>query len=630
MKLVSKDPVMKLRTGPSTKLGARLATAHLAIAVGLVATGASGAERGEPLGSVLVTATRYPVPRDQVLPATLVIERDALQLNIASDVADVLRFQSGLEFGRYGGPGQTSSMFMRGTDSNHTLVLVDGVRINPGTVGGAALQNIAPALVERIEVVKGPRSTLYGTDAIGGVVHIFTRARGMQGFSSEVGYGADNTRFGAATAGFGGETAHVGVGVSYFETDGFAPRTVDSRGGAHDNLGVNLAGSIDVGSGDLQASFWRATGSTDYIGFSTRTFDNALITQDHVNQVGSLSYAWTAGRWSSKVELGHMVDEISQGRIEDAIGVFESPDFAQTRRASVGWQNDLDLSSANRLSLGAMYYDENADTWSFGAIDTGVVNAYVQDRIALERHSIVLAAGYVDHESFGGHATWNTEYGFDLTDSTQLVAAAGTAFRAPDATDRFGFGGNPELEPEQSLNYELGLRHDIGAGQRVFLTAFQNEIEDLIEYIVTNPITFDGELRNAERARIRGVEAAYEIARPAWRLRTEAVYQDAENLTTEQPLLRRAETNFVVSYARLFGPVELGLDALAAGERKDFGGITLDSYVLMNLSARYTFAPGWSAQARVENLFDEDYVVADGYNTQDRSLFVTLRYAPDR
>jgi vitamin B12 transporter len=284
-----------------------LAASHAALIFSL-AISASAAERDDALTTVLVTATRYPVPSEQVLPSAFVIERNDIQRSLVMDVTDALRFHTGLEFGRYGGPGQTSSIFMRGTDSNHTLVLVDGVRINPGTVGGAALQNIAPALIERIEVVKGPRSTLYGTDAIGGVVHIFTSARSAEGFSGEVGYGADNTRSAAATAGFGSERAHLGFGVNYFETDGFAPRTIDPRGGAHDNLGFNVAGTIEVAGGELQASFWRASGSTDYVSFSSRTFDNALITQDQVNQVASLAYEWSIGRWTSKIELGHMID----------------------------------------------------------------------------------------------------------------------------------------------------------------------------------------------------------------------------------------------------------------------------------------------------------------------------------
>src|SRR5690606_6156107 len=154
-----------------------------------------------------------------------------------------------------------------------TLVLVDGVRINPGAVGGAALQNIAPALIERIEVVKGPRSTFYGTDAIGGVVHIFTSARSVEGISGEIGYGADNTRSAAATAGLGGERARIGLGVNYVETDGSPPRPIEPRGGAHDNLGFNVAGSVDVAKGELRGSIWRASGSTDYISFSDRTFD---------------------------------------------------------------------------------------------------------------------------------------------------------------------------------------------------------------------------------------------------------------------------------------------------------------------------------------------------------------------
>jgi vitamin B12 transporter len=599
-----------------------LVAASVAVVLDLSAHSAFAADTPEDPREVVVTATRYPVPRDQVLPATFVVERDELQRSLATDVADVLRFRSGVELGRNGGPGQTTSMFMRGTESNHTLVLVDGVRINPGTVGGAALQNLSPELVERIEVVKGPRSTLYGTDAIGGVVQIFTRAREARGMTAEGGYGSDNTIVANTTGGWGSESMHVGFGVNYLDTDGFPPRTTDPRGGAYDNLSFNVAGSGDLGDGTLGLTYWRSSGSIDYIGFSSRTFDNALVTQDYVSDAASLGYGWTLGRWSSKVELGSMTDDIEQGRVEDDLGEFESDDYARTRRNSIGWQNDLDLGQVHRASVGAMYYQESARTPQFGEIETDVTNVYLQDRATFGRHTLVLAGGYVDHETFGGHATWNAEYGADVGSSTRLIASAGTAFRAPDATDRYGFAGNPDLEPEESQNYELGLRQRLGAHQRLSLSAFQNDIDQLVTYDFSANL-----LRNIDRARIRGIEAGYEYQDADWRVRAEAIYQDPQDRATGDRLLRRAKQNFTFSVVRGIGPLQLGLDVLAAGEREDFGA-TLDAYVLTNLTLRYDFGAGWSAQARVENLLDEDYELARGYDVEDRSVFVALRYAP--
>ena len=143
----------------------------------------------------MVTATRASRrPIEEVLAPVIVIDRDAIERSAAGDVAELLRFHAGLDLGRNGGPGQTTAVFIRGADSNHTLVLVDGVRINPGTIGLAALQNIPPAMIERIEVVKGPRSALYGTDAIGGVINVITRRGARDGWSAEVGYGDYDTR----------------------------------------------------------------------------------------------------------------------------------------------------------------------------------------------------------------------------------------------------------------------------------------------------------------------------------------------------------------------------------------------------------------------------------------------------
>ena len=358
-------------------------------------------------------------------------------------------------------PARTTSLFMRGTDSNHTLVLVDGVRINPGTVGGAAVQNIAPELVDRIEVVKGPRSTLYGTDAIGGVVQIFTRAQQRQGMSAEGGYGADSTIAGNTTAGWQGERAHVGFGMNYLETDGFPPRELDDA-------------RRRVRQPELQSRRLDRTGRRharrDISGGRRRGRLHRLLVA-HVRQRTRhpglrercrlrSDYAWTLRRLGVEGRSRAHDRRAGPGHASRTILARSSPTTTRrTRRNSIAWQNDFELSECESLQRGRVVLRRDR-THAAVRRNRDRQSPTSTCRIASSSGgtTLVLAVGYVDHETFGGHTTWNVEYGVDVGAATRLVASAGTAFRAPDATDRFGFAGNPMLEPEESRNYELGLR----------------------------------------------------------------------------------------------------------------------------------------------------------------------------
>ncbi len=164
----------------------------------LAAHAAEDAQREE---RIVVTATRIPEPLEEVLAPVVVIDRSTIERTASSDAAELLRFHAGVELGRNGGPGQTTAVFLRGAESHHTLIMIDGVRINPGTIGLAALQNISPDLIERIEIVKGPRSALYGSDAIGGVINVITRRGARNGWTAELGYGDYDTRRASLTGG---------------------------------------------------------------------------------------------------------------------------------------------------------------------------------------------------------------------------------------------------------------------------------------------------------------------------------------------------------------------------------------------------------------------------------------------
>jgi vitamin B12 transporter len=577
-----------------------------------------------PLGNTVVTATRTETVVDEVLAPVIVITREELERSLAPDVASLLQFHAGIDIGRNGGPGQATSIFIRGTDSNHATVLVDGVRVNPGTIGGASIQNIAPETIERIEIVKGPRSTLYGTDAIGGVINLITRSYTDNGFDAATGYGRYDTFLATASGGFGGEASQVAFSANWLESAGFPARTFDDTNRGYDNTSFTVKGRTQLGAVRLGARYWQASGTSEYSDFLL-----APVDQDFENRMAALDATFSpTQRWSSRVTVSHIEDEIAQNQA-DFLGNFAR---VRTRRNAADWQNDVHVGEHQLVTAGALVtQEETISTESFAPFDedTDTAMVFAQDRIDFGRHDVLLAAAYLDHETFGEETTWNAEYGIDVTAGMRLIAAAGTGFRAPDSTDRFGFGGNPALDPEHSRNYELSLVQRFGERQQLRLSAFRNEIDDLIVFVVTDPVTFEGQNQNVERARIDGVELAYEYDAPTWRLRAEAIAQDPRNLTTDEKLLRRASESLTLAFAKALGAHELGFDVLLSGEREDFGTleqIELEGYALVNLYARFALMRGLSLQVRLENAFDEQYELASTYNTPDRSVFLALRY----
>jgi vitamin B12 transporter len=517
-----------------------------------------------PDSDIVVTATRVPTPLDEILPSTIVIDRETIDRSLAADAADLLRFHAGLELARNGGPGQSTSLFIRGADSNHTLVMVDGVRINPGTIGIPALQNLAPELIDRIEVVKGPRSSLYGTDAIGGVINVITRRGSREGWAAELGYGADDTREASLTGGLSGHAGSVDLGINWLESDGFptlsSPAVSDIDRG-YDNLSANLQARTQLGAAEVTLRRWQSAGTTEYFDFFL-----APVDQDYDDSTTSLGVVLPAG--------GNATLAVTGSYFEDEIEQRQVPDYLRTRRYAVDAQYDRAVGTRHRLTGGVSLSDENAESLSFGTAfdeDTRISNVFVQDRMDFGRQRATLAAAYTDHETFGSQVTWNVDYGLALSQAAELALTAGTGFRAPDATDRFGFGGNPDLEAEHSQSYSAELRYRVGDRHALRLGAFQNDVDDLIEFVTVSFDPFFGENRNVDEARTRGIEAGYDYSGERWSLHAEASWQDPENRQTGDQLLRRAKQNYTLSTVRQFGRFDIGADLLAAGERKDFG-----------------------------------------------------------
>ena len=354
---------------------------------------------------------------------------------------------------------------------------------------------------------------------------------------------------------------------------------------------------------------WQSGGEVEYLDFFL-----APVDQDFTNQSTAVELLNTiSDRSQSKLILSYMIDEIDQN---------QSNDFVESKRLALDWQYSVNLEH-HALAGGVYLVDENASAESFGLgfdEDTSTKALFVQDSINFGRHRTFLAARFTDHETFGDKVSWNAEYAIDLNDRLTLNAGLGTAFRAPDATDRFGFGGNVDLKQESAEELQLGARFDLTDRHTLRLDLYANDIENLIEFDFT-----DFTLQNISKAEIRGAEISYDYQGDNFSLRASVISQTAENAETGQRLLRRADESLTVSYTQNIGEHRVGITVLASGDREDFAA-SLPGYVLANLTGQLKISEHLRLNARIENILDTEYETAAQFRMQERSGFVELMY----
>lgn len=599
---------------------------------------------GTALSETVITATRVPEPADLALEPLIVIDRAALEDSLAIDVGDVLRFHAGIDIGRSGGPGQPLSVFIRGANSDQSIVMIDGVRINSGTQALAPLMNISPELFDRIEIVEGPRSAIYGTDAIGGVINLITRTDAASGADVMLDYGRYGSGEFAVDGTYTVDRTSVQAALTGQQSAGFPTYVGDTIDAGYRNLSGTAAITTHVGGIELGARYYQATGATQYANANYNADFTAFqsftaLNEDFSNSLWALHASGDlTDIWHMRLTLSRVVDDLRQQQA-DPYASGNASDFDYTARDTIDWQNDVSIASGwlrQTLTFGAIVYDENTNSLSYGtgySISTHAQTYYLQDQLEAGNNRLLLATGLAHYPGFGDHQTWNAEYGYVLTPGTLLTASAGTAFRAPSATDRFGFGGNPELLPESSRNFEVGIKSRIDEHQEVTLALFQDTIDDLIVFVndPTN-LLYGGQNENVDRARIRGIEASWELEADPWSVRAQASLQDPRDLVDDSQLLRRTKHSFTLSGARKIGRGELGLDLLLSGPRADVDAVSGDpvqdgGYLLAGVHGKFNVTPAWSFSARLDNALNRHYQLANGYNTAGRSASIATRYS---
>jgi len=549
----------------------------------------------------------------------LLIDRDRIQASQAKDVVELLRFEAGLDVGRNGGYGSTTSLFIRGANSNQTLVLVDGVKINPGTIGGAAIQNIHPSHIDRIEIVKGPRSSLYGSEAIGGVVHIFTRrASAANQLTLDIGGGSDNTRDLALAYHHKVGAFRHGFSLSHFSTDGYETK----KNGGEDRGFESTSGQFYVGwqgaSTDIEFSHWQVDGKVEYFDF----FLNA-VDQDAANSVSSLKIKQQLSSMAVvNANFSHVIDDVDQN---------QSDDFAHTERNGVDLNVDLTISPQDQLIVGAQVSKENVRALSFFSHlapdkqpTTRMREGYVQYLWQRADFNGVVAFRHSDHEDFGHYLTREYSLGYAINEQAKAYIAYATGFRAADNSSRFGFGGNPDLDPERAKNIELGLDINTSDNATMGLRLFNSRIDDLIVY--NGSINLN---QNIDKVTVRGAEFDYTVDLPTWSWDLSLVVQDPFNRATGEQLARRARRSLSNTIRYKLPRGNIGLQWLLSDTRpdSDFSDTINAGYGLLNLIGQWSLSHELTLKARIENATDRDYVLADGFISQPRTVLFQLSYA---
>ncbi|MEB2349147.1 MAG: TonB-dependent receptor [Comamonadaceae bacterium] len=570
-----------------------------------------------PLSEVVVTATRVAQPLTDVLADVTLIDREQIERSGAVTITDLLARQPGLELSRNGGPGTSTSMYMRGAEQRFTAVYIDGVRVDSQSTGGAPWEAISLGQVERVEIVRGPAAAVYGSDAVAGVVQIFTR-KGEGSFTPYVGIGAGNRRTGKLEAGFSGQSGAVDYALGAARD---VSRGYDSRPGTNPDIDGYRQSSASGRLGWQLSEAHRIDLTGTYTDMDAQYDGFAPGLDDHgLNRLSTLGATWSA-QWSKAYSTRLSVSESDQ-RYE----TIPSPYLSRTKLRNYLFSNE---------------WREGAHTLT-GALERRG-DHLDNDPIARSRHQDALALGYGyaagahtlqlnlrhDRDSeFGGQTTGGAAYGYGFAPGWRATVAAGTAFRVPTLYQRFSEYGQPALKPEKGRNVEVGLRWADGASH-FGITAYRNRVTNLINFGAPGPCAGAfGCYENAGNARMQGVTFSGAHRVGSVNLSASLDLQRPRNLDTGKLLARRAQRLLKLAADTRVAGWTLGAEWQAVSHRWDNAANTtrLSGYGLVNLYASTTIARQWDVLARIDNLGDKGYALANGYPALPRTFFVGLRW----
>ncbi|ELG2045049.1 TonB-dependent receptor [Vibrio fluvialis] len=576
--------------------------------------------------TVVVTANRFEQKQASVLSATTVISRQEIEQYQANSLTEVLRRVPGVEIAQNGGRGHNASVFMRGTNSDHVLVLVDGVRID-SAAGGVAINHFPLGLVERLEVIRGPGAAMYGSDAVGGVINIITRShRGNNLKQVTAGIGSNQTRKGDVVAKADvNEQGHLQLAAGFEKTDGYDIKSTQTgvdygyesqnlMGGYEHRFNDNWLGYVSASWFDSDVEY-NSSGSV-YHGFSDNqsftgqlNYEGAklksLVTLNY-QQTENLDYSQSEGKDNASTRANIDLTQIQWANIYQLNEYVELGGGVDGRRESLG-DDALSYGSAHSLA------GESRDTKGIFGSGKLTISDWVLE--ANVRHD--------KHDKYDGHTTWSVAAGYQLGEYHRVRASYGTAYKAPSYSD---LTTTPDLEAEESRNIEVGVSGDYSFA-RWNISAYDNKVDNLIIWYEGS----SGWYSDNVDARIKGLEMDVNFDTGPINHTLVAEFKDHEDDNGVQ-LARRAKQNYKWITSAQFGDVEVNTTYTFTGKRLDLPKTeaTDEDYIpatnLWDVSLGYWVSDAFVVRTRVENLFNEQYETAVGYRSPERAYYLNASY----
>lgn len=576
--------------------------------------------------TVVVTANRFEQKQASVLSATTVISRQEIEQYQANSLTEVLRRVPGVEIAQNGGRGHNASVFMRGTNSDHVLVLVDGVRID-SAAGGVAINHFPLGLVERLEVLRGPGAAMYGSDAVGGVINIITRShRGNNLKQVTAGIGSNQTRKGDVVAKADvNEQGHLQLAAGFEKTDGYDIKSTQTgvdygyesqnlMGGYEHRFNDNWLGYVSASWFDSDVEY-NSSGSV-YHGFSDNqsftgqlNYEGAklksLVTLNY-QQTENLDYNQSEGKDNASTRANIDLTQIQWANIYQLNEYVELGGGVDGRRESLG-DDALSYGSAHKLA------GESRDTKGIFGSGKLTISDWVLE--ANVRH--------YKHDKYDGHTTWSVAAGYKLGEYHRMRASYGTAYKAPSYSD---LTTTPDLEAEESRNIEVGVSGDYSFA-RWNISAYDNKVDNLIIWYEGS----SGWYSDNVDARIKGLEMDVNFDTGPVNHTLVAEFKDHEDDNGVQ-LARRAKQNYKWITSAQFGDVEVNTTYTFTGKRLDLPKTeaTDEDYIpatnLWDVSLGYWVSDAFVVRTRVENLFNEQYETAVGYRSPERAYYLNASY----
>ena len=581
------------------------------------------------LPPMAVTASRQTQSIADVLADITVIGADEIARAGAQSLTEFLQRQPGVEIVQNGGPGSVSGVFLRGANRSQTLVLVDGVRIASGSAGTTSLEAIPLDQIERIEILRGPASSLYGADAIGGVIQVFTR-RGSAGLTGSLSAGGGTYGTWGVNAGVAGTSGPVryAVQLAARQSRGFNAITdpsnplynPDSDGYANQSVSANVGVTLATEQ-ELTAQYLRSRLDNQFDG--SPDFDDRTITVDEVWQLMSVNRL--ASSWVSRLSIA---DGIDDSQSQTGYGNFPF----KTAQLQYTWQNDFTL-PVGALSAGVERREERVTSDAGFATDSRNTNSvFGIYQWRGDAHALQVHLRFDDSDQFGGKTTGAIAYGYRVSPALRLTAGYSTGFNAPSFNDLYypGFS-NPNLVPETSRNVEAGA-YWTGSVKGVSIETraigYYNRVSELI--VFGCDADFNCAPNNVDRATLKGVTLGADLrAEGGATLGASLDLQAPTSDVTGNLLPRRARRHGAVALGYPVGPVHLGLEFVASSLRYDDPAnlVKMGGYGIVNLTAEWAVAPAVALFARADNVFDKNYELAAGFATGGATVYAGVRAA---